>query len=167
MGDLNYVTNKLNEALSSHSLQDAKIKKLMQMMTVLIAAGNQLSKKSGTMQNSVIMSKCPKVLDQSKLKSLTDEPVKKQYYAIVMKYYEEIVQEGTKDGETQNVKQLRLKQEIPTKELENLVNIFEVIGYFKVAEVLKGAAVDMADKAKGAASDMTDKAKRKITGFFK
>ncbi|RKZ74671.1 MAG: hypothetical protein DRQ57_10190 [Gammaproteobacteria bacterium] len=159
VGDINYITIKLNEALSSrHSQQDAKIKKLVLMMIVLTGAGNQLNKKSDTIQNSVIISKYPslKVLDESKLKSLTSEQTKKQYYTIVLEYYEEqIVQEGTKDGEMQNVKQLRLKPEIPTKELEKLVSVFEVIGYFKAAAVLKGAA-----------SDMTDKAKRKITGFF-
>jgi len=169
VGDMNYITIKLNEALSSHSPQEAKINKLVQMMTVLTGAGNQLSKKSDTIQNSVIVSKYPslKVLDESKLKSLTHEPVKKQYYTIVLEYYEEqIVLEGTKDGETQNVKQLRLKQEIPTKELEKLANIFEMIGYFEAVAVLKGVTGDMADKAKGAASEVTDKAKRKITGFF-
>ncbi|MDM8558274.1 hypothetical protein [Candidatus Parabeggiatoa sp. HSG14] len=184
VGDINYITIKLNEAFYIFSLQDAQIKnlessritqdehinklelsrrtesaktkKLMYMMSQLTGAGEVLNKKYDTIQNRELRANCPEVLDESKLKSLTSEPVKKQYYTIVLKYYEEqIVQEETKNGETQNVKQLRRKQGIPTKELEKLASIFEVIGYFKAADVLKGAA-----------SDMTDKAKRKITGFF-
>lgn len=136
--DLNYITIKLNDAVTSHSLQDVKVKKLMQMMTALTGAADVLSKKSGTMQNSCIKLRCPTTLDQAKLQSLTVEPVKKQFYDIVMSYYERVTVKRQEGNETIEVEVINIKNDIPTKELDKLAAIFDGIGYFKAAEVIKG-----------------------------
>lgn len=153
--DLNYITSKLNNALNNHSDQDIKIKKLMSMMSAMTGAASVLGNKSKTTQNNAIKLRCPTILDEPKLKSLTSEPVKKQFYTIIMEYYEERIIQVEKNDEVQEVVQLKIKENISTKELEKLASIFDEIGYFKVADVLKGAAGDVANKAKN-----------KLSGFF-
>ena len=136
--DLNYITIKFNDAVTSHSLQDAKVKKLMQMMTALTGAADVLSKKSGAMQYSCIKLRCPTTLDLAKLQSLTVEPVKKQFYDIVMSYYEKVTVKRQEGSETIEVEVINIKNDIPTKELDKLAAIFDGIGYFKAADVIKG-----------------------------
>jgi hypothetical protein len=146
--DLNYLTIELNEAIESDDIKGSKIKKLMTLMSTTAGVADLYSKKSGGLQNSATKLLCPNILDDSKLKSLTKEPTQKQYYTLVMGYYEEQKVQQSLDGKTQDIKKMKLKHDIPTKDLEKLANIFDAIGYFKASDVLKGAASDIADKAK-------------------
>lgn len=136
--DLNYITTKFNEAVASHTIQDGKVKQLMQMMTALTGAADVLNKKSNTTQNSCIKLRCPIELDHEKLQSLTREPVKKQFYDIVMSYYQTVTVERQKDGKTIEVEVITIKDNVPTNELNKLASIFDGIGYFKAADVIKG-----------------------------
>ncbi|MCG9756251.1 hypothetical protein L1D40_13625 [Shewanella insulae] len=138
INDLNYITDKFNQAVASYGIQDAKVQKLMKMMTSLTGAADVLSQKSGKMQNSRIKLRCPIRLDEPKLKSLTQEPVKKQFYALVMGYYQEVEEEVQQGDETETVTVLRIKPDIPTRELDKLAAVFDAIGYFKAADVIKG-----------------------------
>ncbi|EKO3692665.1 hypothetical protein P0F02_000697 [Vibrio metschnikovii] len=135
--DLNIITSKLNEALQNFSAQDAKVIKLMQMVSAMTGAAGVLNVKANATQNSYIKLSCPKELDLSKLKSLTSEPTKQQFYALVMSFYE--VKSITKvvDGAEKTVDVHVLKQDIATVQLDRLAKIFDAIGYFKVADVLK------------------------------
>ncbi|MXR69920.1 hypothetical protein GNT65_14755 [Shewanella sp. JBTF-M18] len=138
INDLNYITDKFNQAVASYGIQDAKVQKLMKMMTSLTGAADVLSQKSGKMQNSRIKLRCPIKLDEPKLKSLTQEPVKKQFYALVMGYYQKVEEEVQQGDETEAVTVLRIKPDIPTCELDKLAAVFDAIGYFKAADVIKG-----------------------------
>ncbi|MEL0659859.1 hypothetical protein V6255_11995 [Psychromonas arctica] len=138
IGDLNFISVKINDAMKNHSVQDATIKKLMQRMSALTAVATVLNKKSGTMQNSSIKLRCPTFLDTVKLKSLTSEPVKKPLYGIVLSYYQEETIEKSKNGTLVKEKVLKIKQGVPTVELEKLASIFEAVGYFKATDVIKG-----------------------------
>ncbi|OCW92726.1 hypothetical protein, partial [Alishewanella sp. HH-ZS] len=135
--DLNIITSKLNEALQNFSAQDAKVIKLMQMVSAMTGAAGVLNAKSNATKNSYIKLSCPKELDLSKLKSLTSEPTKQQLYALVMSFYE--VKSITKvvDGAEKTIDVHVLKQDIATEQLDRLAKIFDAIGYFKVADVLK------------------------------
>ncbi|ABI40275.1 conserved hypothetical protein [Shewanella sp. MR-4] len=135
--DLNIITAKLNEALQNFSVQDAKVVKLMQMISALNGAAGVLNAKSNATNNSYIKLSCPKELDLSKLKSLTSEPTKQQLYNLVMSFYE--VKNITKlvDGSEKSIDVYVLKQDITTEQLDRLAKIFDAIGYFKVADVLK------------------------------
>ena len=138
IGDLNYITIKFNDAVTNHGLQDTKVKKLMQMMTALTGAADVLSKKSDAMQNSCIKLRCPVTLDHAKLKSLTAEPVKQQFYNIVMSDYETVTVKRQEDDKTIEVEVIKIKKDISTKDLDKLAGIFDVIGYYKAADVIKG-----------------------------
>lgn len=147
--DLNFVTVRLNEAMVAHGLQDAKIRKLMALMTQLTGAGAVLAGRSETTQASANKLKCATYLDEGKLKSLTREPTKLAFFDVVRSHYEERqVEESDKDGVKQTVTKLVLKSGFSSRDLEELARTFDAIGYFKVGDVLMGAASDAAEKAK-------------------
>jgi len=135
--DLNIVTNKLNEALQNFSAQDAKVIKLMQMVTAMTGAAGVLNEKSNTTKNSCLKLGCPKELDISKLKSLTSEPTKQKLYPLIVSFYETKSIIKLVDGTEKNIETYLLKQDIATEQLDRLAKIFDAIGYFKVADVLK------------------------------
>ncbi|EJG1795890.1 hypothetical protein BWI09_RS18515, partial [Vibrio parahaemolyticus] len=81
---------------------------------------------------------CPSELNHEKLQSLTREATKQQIYTVIMSFYEEKTVERKQDGETVTVRVLTLKQDISTLDMEKLAKVFEAIGYFKAADVIKG-----------------------------
>lgn len=135
MEDINFITIKLSEAILSHSVQDAKVKQLLQKVKLLTSTGNVLTQKSNSTQAKCFKLKCPTELNHEKLQSLTREATKQQIYTVIMSFYEEKTIEREND-ETVNV--LVLKQDISTIDMEKLAKIFEAIGYFKATDVIKG-----------------------------
>lgn len=146
--DINHITTKLNEYISSHGSQDAQIKKLMLLMTQMTGAGSVLTEKSNVAQNSATKLRCAQYLDASKLKSLTREPTKAELHDFIMSFYEEKAFKQEKDGETREVTKLAIKKNQSTQDFENLAKAFEAIGYFNMTDVLKGTAADATGKAK-------------------
>ncbi|MGM8936680.1 hypothetical protein ACS8E9_17675 [Pseudomonas neustonica] len=146
--DINHITTKLNEYISSHGSQDAQIKRLMSLMTQMTGAGSVLTEKSKVAQNSATKLRCAQYLDASKLKSLTREPTKAELHDFIMSFYEEKAFKQEKDGETREVTKLAIKKNQSTQDFENLAKAFEAIGYFNMTDVLKGTAADATGKAK-------------------
>jgi len=146
--DINYITVKLNEYIKAHGTQDAQIIKLMSLMSQMTGAGSVLTEKSNSAQTSATKLRCAQFLDENKLKALTREPTKAELYDFIMKFYEKRVIIQEKDGQKKEVIMLAIMQGHTNRDLENLANAFETIGYFNVADVLKGSAVDAASKAK-------------------
>ncbi len=138
MEDINFITIKLNETIVAHGAQDEKVKLLVQKITLLTAAGNTLTQKVEATQSKCFKLKCPAELDHEKLKSLTREATKQQIYTVVMSFYEDKTVEKEEDGKIVSVKILGLKENIPTMEMEKLAKIFDAVGYYKAADVIKG-----------------------------
>ena len=138
MEDINFITIKLNEAVLSHGAQDAKVKLLLQKVKLLTSAGNVLTQKGDATQSKCFKLKCPAELNHGKLQSLTREATKQQIYTVIMSFYEEKTVEREQDGKTVTVKVFALKQDISTLDMEKLAKVFEAIGYFKAADVIKG-----------------------------
>lgn len=138
MEDINFIAIKLNETIVAHSAQDEKVKLLVQKITLLTAAGNTLTQKVEATQSKCFKLKCPAELDHEKLKSLTREATKQQIYTVVMSFYEDKTVEKEEDGKIVSVKILGLKENIPTMEMEKLAKIFDAVGYYKAADVIKG-----------------------------
>lgn len=138
MEDINFIAIKLNETIVAHSAQDEKVKLLVQKITLLTAAGNTLTQKGEATQSKCFKLKCPAELDHEKLKSLTREATKQQIYTVVMSFYEDKIVEKEEDGKIVSVKILGLKENIPTMEMEKLAKIFDAVGYYKAADVIKG-----------------------------
>ena len=55
-----------------------------------------------------------------------------------MSFYEDKTVEKEEDGKIVSVKILGLKENIPTMEMEKLAKIFDAVGYYKAADVIKG-----------------------------
>ncbi|WP_140112004.1 hypothetical protein, partial [Vibrio parahaemolyticus] len=138
MEDINFITIKLNETILSHGAQDEKVKLLLQKVKLLTSAGNVLTQKGDATQSKCFKLKCPSELNHEKLQSLTREATKQQIYTVIMSFYEEKTVERKQDGETVTVRVLTLKQDISTLDMEKLAKVFEAIGYFKAADVIKG-----------------------------
>lgn len=138
MEDINFIAIKLNETIVAHGAQDEKVKLLVQKITLLTAAGNTLTQKGEATQSKCFKLKCPAELDHEKLKSLTREATKQQIYTVVMSFYEDKTVEKEEDGKIVSVKILGLKENIPTMEMEKLAKIFDAVGYYKAADVIKG-----------------------------
>ncbi|MBW3140556.1 hypothetical protein KUV56_13730 [Ferrimonas balearica] len=136
--DLNFITEKFNAALNEQALQGDKIKQLQQMMTALTGAAGVLNQKSCDMQSNAIKLKCPKHLDDAKLKSLTGEPIKQQFYPVVASFYEEQTITEMRNDKPIQVTRLTLKNGISTRQLERLADIFDGLGYFRATDVIKG-----------------------------
>lgn len=138
MEDINFITIKLNDAIVAYGVQDEKIKLILQKVKLLTSAGNVLTQKGEVTQSKCFKLKCPSELNHEKLQSLTREATKKQIYTVVMSFYEEKTVEREKDGDTVIVKVLTLKEGASTMELDKLAKIFEAIGYYNAADVIKG-----------------------------
>jgi hypothetical protein len=146
--DINYITVKLNEYIRTRSTQDAQIKKLMSLMSQMTGAGAVLTGKSNSAQGSVAKIRCAQFLDENKLKSLTREPTKVEFYDFIRKFYEERVFIMEKDGQKQENIKLVIKTDQANKDLEYLAKAFEAIGYFNITDVMKASATDMVGKTK-------------------
>lgn len=138
MEDINFITLKLNDAVSAHGIQGEKIKLLLQKITLLTSAGNVLKQKSEETQKKCFKLKCPAELNLEKLQSLTREATKQQIYTVVMSFYKEETIQKEEDGEIVTVNVLALKEDISATETEKLAKIFEAIGYYKATDVIKG-----------------------------
>lgn len=153
--DINFITKKLNQAIREHGSQDAKIKKLSQMMSMMAGTASILNEKNTSLQNSAAKLECPSILNLEKLRMLTKEPTKQQFYGLISSRYEEREVTEQKDGKDIQVKRLLIKRDLSTKDLDSMAKIFQAIGYFDASEVLVGHA-----------SDLADAARNKLSGWF-
>ena len=137
--DVNYIVQKLNDTILNHRDQTEKIKKLTYMMAQFQGALKSVDNKSNVYQNSVNRLQSPKILDDERFKSLTEEPTKKPLYDFVIVNYE--LQEIEIDNI--KVKKLVLKKDVETETLGKMSEIFKVLGYFDMDNILKSKASGM------------------------
>ncbi|MWV61619.1 hypothetical protein DCO58_08590 [Helicobacter saguini] len=130
IGDINYLVEKLNNVIiesnkkgEALSIKEAQIKKLVSMMVQYQGALDAINGKNARLQSMEARLHVPKTLDESKLKKLTSEAMKAQYYDIVMQNYTEITNDDKKE--------YALKTNLNAETLETLANILKVIGYIK------------------------------------
>lgn len=133
--DINYLIKELNTAMLNHENSTEKMKKLENMLSQFASALKKTDNKSNQFQNSSNRLKCPKKLDEPRLKALTSEATKKPLYDYVINNYEE--------------NNFLLKANVETEVLEKIEEIFAGIGYFEVANTIKGKASEGLDKLKG------------------
>lgn len=137
--DVNYIVQKLNDTILNHSDQTEKIKKLTYMMAQFQGALKSVDNKSNVYQNSANRLQSPKILDDERFKSLTEEPTKKPLYDFVIVNYE--LQEIEIDNK--KVKKLILKENVETETLDKMSEIFKALGYFNMDNILKSKASGM------------------------
>ena len=122
--DVNYVVQKLNDALLNHSEQSEKITKLSNMVAHFQGALKSVDSKNNEYQNSANRLECPRILDEPRLKSLTSEPTKKVLYTFIIQNYDENT--------------FKLKEDVETEKLNKMGEIFKALGYFDMDNILVG-----------------------------
>ncbi len=137
--DVNYIVQKLNNTILNHSDQTEKIKKLTYMMAQFQGALKSVDNKSNVYQNSANRLQSPKVLDNERFKSLTEEPTKKPLYDFVIVNYELKMIEI----DNEKVEKLVLKEDVKTEILDKMAEIFKALGYFDMDNILKSKASGM------------------------
>jgi len=157
--DINYIVGRLNAVqLSEEDLKNdnenikkllvsrhAENKKLMKILQSTQGALKVVDTKADNYQNTADRLQSPKILDEERLKSLTAEPTKKPFYDFIIVNYEmKIVEVDDK-----KVEKLMIKDNIKTSTLEKMAEIFKVLGYFNMDNILKGKASEGFNKVKG------------------
>jgi len=137
--DVNYIVQKLNDTILNHSEQTEKIKKLTQMVAQFQGALKSVDNKSNLYQNSANRLQSPKILDNDRLKSLTEEPTKKPLYDFVIENYEL----KTVEIDNEKVERFVLKENVKTEILDKMAEIFKALGYFDMDNILKSKASGM------------------------
>jgi hypothetical protein len=122
--DVNYVVEKLNDTLLNHSDQIEKIKKLSKMVAQFQGALKSVDSKNNQYQNSSNRLDCPRILDEARLKSLTSEATKKALYTFIIQNYDE--------------KTFELKENVETEKLNKMGEIFKILGYFDMDNIIVG-----------------------------
>lgn len=137
--DVNYIVQKLNDTILNHADQTEKIKKLTYMMAQFQGALKSVDNKSNIYQNSANRLQSPKILDEERLKSLTEEATKKPLYNFVIENYEL----KTIEIDNEKVKRFVLKENVKTEILDKMAEIFKALGYFDMDNILKSKASGM------------------------
>lgn len=132
--DINAITLELNHVIDNQDLLKQKIGYLKQ----LVSSGNVLNEKSENAQSKATKLRCALYLDETKLKQLTQDATKSEYFDFIRSFYEEVEVVNLDNKEKSTEMRLKVKKGIPNIELEKLANAFEVIGYFDVASVVSG-----------------------------
>lgn len=131
IGDINVIVKKLNDAIVRHKDDRDDIEKLSKILSKLQGAMKQMNSKSNQCVNMEAALQCPQTLDISRIKSLANEPTKKEIYTFITSCYEEKEQNGTQ--------QLVRKRNLSTDTLEKLGDILQGIGYFSATNNAKSA----------------------------
>lgn len=138
IGDINIIVKKLNDAIVRHKDDRDDIEKLSKILSKLQGAMKQMNSKSNQCVNMEAALQCPQTLDIFRIKSLANEPTKKEIYAFITSCYEEKEQ-----NETQ---QLVRKRNLSTDTLEKLGDILQGIGYFSATNNAKSAISSLLGK---------------------
>ncbi|AWH20115.1 hypothetical protein [Stenotrophomonas sp. ZAC14D2_NAIMI4_6] len=147
VSDINSVTLRLNDQIKMHGAQSDKIEKLMRLMTQLTGAGKVLNERSEAAQSSATKLSCARYLDEERVRSLTRDPTRQELGEWIISHYEPHMVQETKDETTVEVERLVLKADYGVRELEDLAQSFQAIGYFSVSDVVAGKVTDLASKA--------------------
>ena len=85
--------------------------------------------KNNQYQNSANRLECPRILDESRLKSLTSEHTKKVLYSFIIENYDE--------------KTFKLKEDVETEKLNKMGEIFKALGYFDMENIIVSKGTDL------------------------
>lgn len=137
--DINLLTKELSDALSSEHVTKEKLGRLAQKFSQYVQASKSINAKAERAEVYKARLKSPEFLDINRLKALTKEHDKKRYYDLVMNYYqEEVVVEENEDGKTNEKIVWKMVSCDNTRELEELGNVFEMLGYSSTQSAIKG-----------------------------
>lgn len=129
--DINEISNSLMIAIRNMENNNAKIEKLTTLLKSITNAAKISSENLTLATREQMIAKLPRTLDVIRLKELTSAPTLKELGEIVETCYEEKI---IFDDNEQEKIQLVLKETLPNTQLDNLVKIFDKIGYNKIQD---------------------------------
>jgi len=133
--DVNNLVSELSSAISNSEENRAHILKLKNMVSVYTKALSKANQKADSFENAANRSKCPQILDYTRLSNLCSDPNKERAFEFVIRHYQ-------KNDSGEYV----LKKNMETESLDKVAGIIEKLGYFEVGNALKSK---LQDKAKG------------------
>lgn len=136
--DINHLSTELSDALSQESVTKAQFDKIRAKLSQYSRASRVLGSKVEKAEADRARLKSPEFLDIDRLKALTQDHDKKKYYDMVISFYEEAQITEEKDGEIVELQVYRLTQSRDSLELEQLGQIFEILGYESTQAAIKG-----------------------------
>jgi predicted nuclease with TOPRIM domain len=134
--DINYFIQRLNNLSLEHSIDKEKIQKLSNMFAQYQGTMKELDNKNSNYQNKANRLTCPRILDISRLESMTREPTKKPLFDFIVSNYEK--KKVKRDG-VESIEYV-LKPKVETSVLEKMGKVFEVLGYFDMSNIVKDKA---------------------------
>lgn len=129
--DINEISNSLMIAIRNMENNNAKIEKLTTLLKSITNAAKISSENLTLATREQMIAKLPRTLDVIRLKELTSAPTLKELGEIVETCYEEKI---IFDDNEQEKIQLVLKETLTNTQLDNLVKIFDKIGYNKIQD---------------------------------
>lgn len=136
--DINYLTKELTAALTSENVTQQQLINLTAKLSQFVRASKLVGVKTEQAEADRESLKSPEFLDVDRLKVLTKEHDKSKYFEYVMRFYQEDVIQEEKDGELVDVKVLRLIKSDNSRVLEQLGQVFELLGYASTQAAIKG-----------------------------
>ncbi|SNT70095.1 hypothetical protein [Psychrobacter sp. LV10R520-6] len=162
MNDINGIVTQLNDAIKNNYNNEDNIAKLVGMLKTMSRGGKALGDIKDNVQSQVYKSKCPTILDLAKLNDLTISPSMQQHKVFILEYYyQTTAKKKVKDNEGNEsfeaVEVLTLKKEINVDHAEELMQVFDIIGYFNTSDVLSAKTRSGATKLKGVFTSYKEK----------
>lgn len=136
--DINHLSSELSNAIAQESVTRSNFDLILAKLSQYSRASKVLGNKVEQAEADRARLKSPEFLDIDRLKALTKDHDKKKYYDMVLSFYEEDQVETERDGEIVEVKVHKLIQSQDSGELEQLGQIFEVLGYESTQAAIKG-----------------------------
>lgn len=141
--DINYLSKELTSALASENVTKEKLNQVLAKLSQYIRASKVIGEKAEQGETDRARLKSPEFLDVERLKALTHEHDKRKYFELVVKFYREEVLQEERDGKVVEKTVLRLVRSSDSMEMEQLGQVFELIGYNTVQGAIKGKLKEM------------------------
>ena len=153
MKDINDIVTQLNDAMQSNYSNKENITKLVEMLKTMSKGGKALGDLKDSVQSQVYKSRCPTILDLNKLNELTMSPSMQHYRAFILKHYHQTVAKKKIKSETgeesfEDFEVLALNKDINVDDAEELMQVFDIVGYFNTSDVLSAKTRSGATKFK-------------------
>ncbi len=162
MKDINDIVTQLNDAMQSNHSNKENITKLVEMLKTMSKGGKALGDIKDSVQSQVYKSRCPTILDLNKLNELTTSPSMQHYRTFILEHYHQAmakkrIKSDTGEESFEEFEVLALNKEMNVDDAEELMQVFDIVGYFNTSDVLSAKTRSGATKLKGVISSYKEK----------
>lgn len=162
MKDINDIVIQLNDAMQSNYSNKENITKLVEMLKTMSKGGKALGDIKDNVQSQVYRSKCPSTLDLSKFNDLTTSPSMQQYKEFILEHYHQVkakrkIKNDAGEDSVEEFEVLALDKDISVEDAEELMQVFDIIGYFKTSDVVSAKTRSGAMKLKNTFTSYKEK----------